>query len=277
NLGWDFGVRFSTTDNEITSLNVNPITVGPGGTNTPGVIFRVQEGEEFGAMYGNTFVTSLDQMSKQLPEGASINEYSVNRDGVVVRTDAIGTTGEAAIIRRDNDGGIWYGKIGSQNADFNVGFTSNLRYKGFNFYMLWDWKQGGDIYNRQGQWLTRDNRNEMMDMANVAPGQKKTQNYYQSLYAANQDLAFWVEDGSFVKLREASIFYTINNEQLAGIANGFFNSLRLGVTGRNLLTFTDYSGWDPEVQRYDASTQNYFAVDYGVYPVSRAYNFSVQL
>lgn len=276
-LGWDFGVRFSTTDNEITSLNVNPITVGPGGTNTPGVIFRVTEGEEFGAMYGNSFVTSLDQMANQLPEGASINEYTVNRDGIVVRADAVGTTGEAAIIRRDEDGGVWYGKIGSQNADFNVGFTSNLRFKGFNFYMLWDWKKGGDIYNRQGQWLTRDNRNEMMDMANVAPDQKKTQNYYQSLYSANSDLEYWVEDGSFVKLREASIFYTINSDQLAGIANGFFDSLRLGVTGRNLLTFTDYSGWDPEVQRYDAATQNYFAVDYGVYPVSRAYNFSVQL
>ncbi|HSP39975.1 MAG TPA: SusC/RagA family TonB-linked outer membrane protein [Gillisia sp.] len=277
NLGWDFGVRFSRTRNEVVDLNVDPITVGPGGTNTPGVIFRIKEGEEFGAMYGNAFVTSLDQMSTQLPAGTTINDFVVNRDGVVVRRDAVGTTAERAITRRDADGSVWYGKIGSQNSDFNVGFTSNLRYKGFNFYMLWDWKQGGDIYNRQGQWLTRDNRNVMMDMANVAPDQKKTQAYYQSLYGVNGDLEYWVEDGTFVKLREASLFYTINNDQLAGIANGFFDSLRLGVTGRNLLTFTDYSGWDPEVQRYDAATQNYYAVDYGVYPVSRAYNFSVQL
>lgn len=276
-LGWDLGVRFSTTDNEIKNLNVDPITVGPGGTNSPGVIFRIKEGEEFGAMYGNKFVTSLSEMENQLPAGTSIDEFTVNRDGIVVRKDAVGTKDEAAIKLLDENGDLFYGKIGSQNADFNMGVTSNLRYKGFNFYMLWDWKNGGDIYNRQMQWLTRDNRHAMLDMAGVAPADKKTQSYYQSLYAVNGDYEFWVEDGSFVKLREASIFYTINKEQLSGIADGFFNSLKLGVTARNLLTFTDYSGWDPEVQRYDPETQNYYAVDYGVYPVSRAYNFSVQL
>ncbi|MEG9327942.1 TonB-linked outer membrane protein, SusC/RagA family [Salinimicrobium catena] len=276
-LGWDFGIRYSRTRNEITNLNVDPITVGPGGTNTPGVIFRVKEGEEFGAMYGNAFVTSLEQMENQLPEGTSINDFVVNRDGVVVRRDAVGTSDEAAIIRRDENGDVWYGKIGSQNADFQMGFTSNLRYKGFNFYMLWDWKNGGDIYNRQGQWLTRDNRHAMMDQAGVPAAEQKTQSYYQSLYAVNGDYEYWVEDGSYVKLREASLFYTLGKDQLAGVANGFFDSLRLGVTGRNLLTFTDYSGWDPEVQRYDANTQNYYAVDYGVYPVSRGYNLSVQL
>lgn len=276
-FGWDMGLRYSRTRNEITDLNVDPITVGPGGTNTPGVIFRIKEGEEFGAMYGNAFVTSLEQMANQLPEGTSIDDFVVNRDGVVVREDAIGTPQEAAIIRRDANGDIWYGKIGSQNADFQMGFTSNLRYEGFNFYMLWDWKNGGDIYNRQNQWLTRDNRHVMMDQAGVPEGQQKTQSYYQSLYAVNGDFAYWVEDGSFVKLREASLFYTFDKERLSGIADGFFNSLRLGVTGRNLLTFTDYSGWDPEVQRYDGNTQNYYAVDYGVYPVSRSYNFSVQL
>jgi TonB-linked SusC/RagA family outer membrane protein len=277
NLGWDLGVRYSSSDNKIKDLNVDPITVGPGGTNSPGVIFRIKEGEEFGAMYGNKFVTSLNQMEAQLPAGSSIDEFTVNKDGIVVRKDNVGTPNEKATKLLDENGDLWYGKIGSQNADFNMGFTSNLRYKGFNFYMLWDWKNGGDIYNRQMQWLTRDNRHAMLDMAGVAPADKKTQSYYQSLYSANGDYEFWVEDGSFVKLREASLFYTINKDQLSGVADGFFNSLRLGVTARNLFTFTDYSGWDPEVQRYDSNTQNYYAVDYGVYPVSRAYNFSVQL
>lgn len=275
--GWDLGLRFSRTRNEIKELNVDPIIVGPAGTNTPGRIFRIEEGGEFGAMYGQSFVTSLEQMAQQLPEGANINDYTVNRDGVVVLADAIGTTDERAIKRLDADGNTWFGNIGSQNADFNLGLTSNFNYKGFNFYMLWDWKQGGDIYNRQGQWLTRDNRNAMMDQAGLAEGEKKTQDYYQSLYDANNDLEFWVEDGSFVKLREASLFYTFGRDQLSGFADGFFNTLRVGVTGRNLLVFTDYSGWDPEVQRYDSLTQNYYAVDYGVYPVSRSYNFSVQL
>ena len=276
-LRWDLGVRFNKTENEITDLFVDPITVGPGGTNTPGVIFRIKEGEEFGAMYGYQFVRSLDQMAQQLPEGATIEDFVVNSDGYVIPAGTEGTVNEKAQILLGEDGTRLYDKIGSQNADFNMGFTSNLAYKGFNFYMLWDWKNGGDIYNRQGQWLTRDNRNAIMDQAGVPEGEKKTYDYYQSLYDVNQENKYWVEDGSYVKLREASLFYSFTKDQLSGVANGFFDGLRLGVTGRNLLVFSDYSGWDPEVQRYDSVTQNYYAIDYGVYPVPRSYTFSAQI
>jgi len=276
-LRWDLGVRFSKTENEITNLNVDPITVGPGGVNTPGVIFRIKEGEEFGAMYGYQFLTSLDQMSQQLPEGASIDDYEINSDGYVIAAGTEGTIDEKPQILIGEDGNRKYDKIGSQTSDFNMGFTSNLGYKGFNFYMLWDWKNGGDIYNRQGQWLTRDNRSAIMDMAGVPEGEKKTYDYYQGLYDVNQENKYWVEDGSYVKLREASLFYSFTKDQLSGVANSFFDGLRLGITGRNLLTFTDYSGWDPEVQRYDDVTQNYYAIDYGVYPVSRSYTLSAQI
>lgn len=272
-FGFDLGLRFEKTTNKITSLNVNPITVGP----SNGEVFRIQEGEEFGTMFGRQFVTNLDQLANQLPEGTSVGDYEVNEDGVVVLSNAIGTKEEAPIVLLDENGKASYGKIGTQTPDFRAGVTTNLKFKGFNFYTLWDWKQGGDIYNRQSQWLTRDNRNAIVDQAGKADGDKKTYTYYQGLYDTNQDNAFWVEDGSFVKLREASLFYTINRDQLSGVANGFFDSLRMGVTGRNLLTFTDYSGWDPEIQRYDGATQNYYAVDFGVYPNPTSYTISVQV
>ena len=276
-LKWNLGVRYSSTDNEISSLNVDPIVVGPGGTNTPGEIFYVKEGEEFGAMYGYQFVRSLDQMANQLPAGSTINDYEVNSEGYVIPAGTEGTSGELPQVLLGEDGNRLYSKIGSQNADFQMGFTSNLNYKGFNFYMLWDWKKGGDIYNRQGQWLTRDYRNAIIDQAGKADADKKTFDYYQGLYDTNQENKYWVEDGSYVKLREVSLFYTLGSKQLSNIAGGFFESLKIGVTGRNLLTFTDYSGWDPEVQLYDSNTQNYYSVDYGVYPVSRSYTLSVQL
>jgi hypothetical protein len=117
----------------------------------------------------------------------------------------------------------------------------------------------------------------MIDQSGKAPGEQKTVNYYQSLYDVNQNNGFWVEDASFVKLREASIFYTLDSDKLKNVANGFFDSLRIGLTGNNLLTFTNYSGWDPEVQLYDGDTFQYYAVDYGVYPVSTSYTLSVTL
>ncbi len=270
---WDMGLVFEKTNNEITELNVNAITVGPDN----GEVFRIQEGVEFGTMFGRSFVTSLDQMAAQLPAGMTIDDYSVNADGVVVETATIGSSSEAAIILLNADGSVNFGEIGKATPDFKMGIRNNVSYKGFNFYMLWDMKSGGDIYNRNGQWLTRDNRSAMVDQAGVPAGQKKTVDYYQSLYDVNQNNGFWVEDGSYVKLREASLFYTFDKDQLKGIANEFFSSLRIGLTGTNLLTFTEYSGWDPEVQTYDSDTLQYYSVDYNAYPVNSTYTLSFTL
>lgn len=279
---WNTNIIFDTSSNEVTKLNVSPQTVGPNdddGTattvNYAGEVFRIEEGIEHGTMWGYQFVSNLDQMADQLPTGASIDDYVVNRDGIVVERNTIGTSLEKPIDLVDENGDKVLGDIGNANADFKVGFRNDFSYKNFGLYMLVDWKQGGDIYNRNAQWLTRDNRHVMMDQSGYAESEKKSINYYQGLYAVNQDYKYWVEDGTYVKLREVSLFYTLQKDQLAGVANGFFDSIRVGLTGTNLLTFTDYSGWDPEVQLYDSSTQQYFAVDQNSYPVTSSYKLSI--
>ena len=267
-FNWNLNFAFSTTKNEITKLDVDPIKVGPSSA------FRIEKGLQFGTMFGRKFVTTLADMSKQLPAGKTIGDYKVNSDGVVVLTSAIGTPNEKAIIL-EHDGVEAYEKIGNSTPDFTLGISSTMKYKNFNFYMLWDIKSGGNIYNQNGQWLTRDNRSAMTDQAGKAEADKKTHSYYQSLYDVNQVNAFWVEDASYTRLREASIFYTFDKNQLKDVANGFFDSIKLGVTGKNLLTFTDYSGFDPEVQTYDGNTQQYYAVDFQSYPVYKSYSLSL--
>ena len=163
-------------------------------------------------------------------------------------------------------------KIGNQNADFNLGIVSNFSYKKLDFYMLWDWKEGGDIYNVNGQWTTISERNAIVDQAGKPDHEKKTRVYYGSLYDVNQNNAFWVEDGSFVKLKEASISYTFDNKQIP-----FLSQLKVSLIGRNILTFTDYKGWDPEIANFDGGTQQYYSVDYGVYPNQSSYSMSVQI
>jgi TonB-linked SusC/RagA family outer membrane protein len=266
---WDMNFVFSTSNNEITELNVDPIKVGPSN------VFRIEEGIEFGSMYGRKFVTNLSDMNKQLPTGKTVDDYAVNSDGIVVLRTALGTTDEKAIILKDAEGADYYGKIGTQNTDFTLGISSTMRYKNFSLYMLWDIKSGGDIYNQNGQWLTRDNRHAMVDQAGKPESEKKTFDYYQSLYDTNEVNGFWVEDASYTRLRELSLFYTLDRETLGGVFDGFFDSIRIGATGKNLLTFTDYSGFDPEVQSYSGGTQQYYAVDLQSYPVYSTYNFSV--
>tara|TARA_R110001592_G_scaffold13718_8_gene62698 strand:- start:1275 stop:4364 length:3090 start_codon:yes stop_codon:yes gene_type:complete len=266
-MSWRVGVNLTTSSSTITKLNAPEQQVGPNG------LFLLREGVEYGSMYGRKFVSDLGTMAKQLPAGKTIADYSVNSDGVVVETSTIGTTGEAAIIQVDDKGVAVFDKIGNQNADFRVGITSNFSYKNFDFYMLWDWKSGGDIYNVNGQWTTISERNAIVDQAGKAAADKKTRVYYGSLYDVNQNNAFWVEDGSFVKLREASLAYTLPNDTFKNL----FDEVKVSLIGRNLLTISDYKGWDPEIANYDGGTQQYYSVDYGVYPNQTSYSLSVQL
>ena len=228
-------------------------------------------------MWGRKFVSTLDEMSKQLPAGGSIGDYSVNVDGIVVKTSDIGTPNEAGIIMRDGgaSGNPSFVQIGNQTADFRVGMTSNMSFGDFDLYMLWDWKQGGDIYNRNRQWNTISERSDLVDQAGKPDGLKKTRKYYGSLYDVNDNNGFWVEDGSFLKLRELAVTWDFSDQVTSAIPG--LSSAKLSLIGRNILTISDYTGWDPEVSNYDSSTQQNFSVDYGVYPTQSTYSLSLKL
>lgn len=263
-FSWNMTATFDRTRQEITELYISPYTTGPRNA------FKIEEGETYGVMYGVGFVRNLDQMQQQLGTDDVISNYSVNRDGVVVKTSDIGTLNEKPFIILDENGAEKNMKIGDINPDFRLGLNTTFRYKNLNAYMLWSWKQGGDLYNGTAQYLVRDNRHEMVDQMHTAPENKKTVDYYQALYDAQALNQFWVEDASYVKLQEASIYYTFNKVGL-GSKNKFIEQIKIGLLGRNLLTFTDYSGYDPEAG-YDG-----FMFDNFGYPNFRSYTMSVEL
>ncbi|MBK6979268.1 MAG: hypothetical protein IPH28_21060 [Cytophagaceae bacterium] len=100
---WNSNIVFSKVRQKITELPIAPYVFGStdGGAQS---IFYVKEGEVYGAMYGNDWVKSLDQMAKQLPAGKTIGEYVVNKYGYVVAANSIGTPQELAIKLRDDNG-----------------------------------------------------------------------------------------------------------------------------------------------------------------------------
>jgi len=260
---WDLTLTFDRTRQKITKLTIPEYRTGPRGA------FKIREGEVYGGMYGSDFVRTLNQMELQLPTGADIADYSVNRDGVVVLTSDIGSIDEKPFILLDENGAEANVKIGDINPDFRMGLNTNFSYKGFSLYMLWSWKQGGDIYNGTGQYLVRDNRNVIVDQIHRAPGEKKTVDYYQALYDAQALNGFWVEDASFVKLREVSMYYTIGQDKL-GKTGKWLQQIRMGLIGRNILTFTNYTGYDPE-----AGSSGFIFDDFG-YPNFSNYSATVE-
>jgi hypothetical protein len=174
-------------------------------------------------------------------------------------------------------------QIGDVNPDFNASFTTNLRFKGFSAYALVDWVQGGNIYNATRQWPFFENRDRIVDQSNKPAAScagsvdptcpystgKKPLEYYQALYNGINPIDFFVEPGTYVKIKELNVSYTFSRTQLEALHLSM-NSLRIGVIGRNLFTFTKYSGYDPEVAGLSGDPFS-FRIDGFSYPNYRTF------
>ena len=156
-------------------------------------------------------------------------------------------------------------EVGDINPDFKMGFSNEIIWKGVNVYSLWDWQQGGDIIN-----LTTFISDLAQTTEDFVPeGQQRLDRF------GTPDASTYIEDGSFVKLRELSVSYEL---PVAWVETWWpwARSVRLSVSGRDLLTFTDYSGLDPEVSNF-GNQQIGRNVDTSPYPPSRSFWFSVDL
>jgi TonB-linked SusC/RagA family outer membrane protein len=274
NVGLHFNFTIDKVTQKIKTLDAPPFQVGPGANEVSA--FYLRDGETFGIMYGNDWVRSLSQMSNQLPAGKTIADYTVNDEGYVVGLGTEGTSFEIPIaLDQNNDKAKDVVKIADMNPDFNLAFTTTVTWKNFTASMLWHWKQGGDIYNVTKQWLYRDSRSGEQDMYGKPENQKKNFAYFQTLYSANDVNTRFVEDGTYLKLREMSIFYTLHAEAFASIKLPFIKGAKIGAIGHNLLTFTKYTGWDPEVSAGGDLTN--YAMDIFNYPNFRTITFSCEL
>jgi hypothetical protein len=83
----------------------------------------------------------------------------------------------------------------------------------------------------------------------------------------------YVEDASFVKLRQLALRYSTSADWLSNIGAG---SMQIEILGRNLKTWTDYTGYDPEINMFGLSTVER-GVDFAVYPNARIYTLGVRL
>jgi TonB-linked SusC/RagA family outer membrane protein len=151
--------------------------------------------------------------------------------------------------------------LGDGEPDFRVGWSNELKYKAFTLTGLLDWQQGSKIVN-----LTR----LLYDFGNVSPDGDAAAMRLASFTAG--DVSPYVEDASFVKIREISLTYDFPEKVAKQL--GPVSSLELQLSGRNLATFSPYSGLDPEVSNFGSQPigRNY---DVAPYPPSRSYWISL--
>jgi hypothetical protein len=215
----------------------------------------------FGRIYSNNQEVAI--LREGLPLGAFFGYIA---DGVDPQTGNI-------IYRDVNNNEIFDTGdrtiIGDPNPDFIFGFTNNFCYKRFDLNFFIQGSYGNEIYN-----ATRIDLEGMFDSKNqsvaVLDRWKQPGDITDIPKAGNinnvRNSTRFVEDGSYVRLKSVTLSYRLlqNNPRFA-----FINNASLYVTGRNLITLTKYSGFDPEVNAYGNSAVE-MGIDYGTYPQSRS-------
>jgi len=297
-LSWQLNIAADRTRQRITQLNTAPFLTGPSyaGSNDVTQIYRIAPGETFGVIYGTRIVRNISELYDDPAKAAlsgpgqawSRDSVIVNEEGFVVRKSAYHTGSEKFISYIDPSGSSVV-KIGDVNPDFNASFTTTLRYKNFSVYGLVDWVQGGNIYNGTRQWPFFEYRDRVYDQsskpaANCAGSPdpncpfstgKKPIAYYQALYNGINPIDFFVESGTYVKIKELNVSYTFGRSLVQKLGWGVDN-LRVGVIGRNLFTFTKYSGYDPEVAGLSGDPYS-FRFDGFSYPNFRTFTGFVEI
>ena len=172
------------------------------------------------------------------------------------------------------DGSTVVRKIGDATPDFNMSFSNDIRFGRFQLSGLLDWQKGGSIIN-----LTKflfDLGQNTVDFADpITVGGEETTAGARRLELFGRQTAVYLEDASYVKLREVTLAYTVPENLVSGVW-GAAQYAVISVSGRNLLTFTDYTGLDPEVSNF--GNQNIARnIDVAPFPPSRSFWFSVRV
>jgi len=274
-FGYSFSLTGDNTRQRIDRMDAAPFRRNA--TDAQGQdVFYYKSGEKLGTIYGTKWVHSFEQL-KQNPANASANaaDYVVNSDGYLVRAANLGKSTEAPIAFV-NAAGETQHVIGDVNPNFSFGFANNLRWKSISLYALLDGVRGGDIYNFTKQWMYQDERHGTMDQSGRPLADRRPLGFYSAgLYNGLVANDHFIEDGSYARLRELSVAYNVGQNVLSRFGlNKQIKGAKIAFIGRNVFTWTKYSGFDPEVT---AGGDFNFRIDGFRYPNFRTFTGQVEL
>jgi len=298
-------VLYDRTTSEITELNRPEYFQSGDGYN----IFKITQGGGLGDMYGKEFTKSCSDMPTAFQSRCGPGlEYQKNSDGFIVYVGAGNTLGDGIKKNlwftsiptadhpygladqnwglpfhiRDAANSIRLNKLGSALPRFRWSNSHNVSYGKITGFVLVDATVGKSIFNQPRQWSFGDFMSRTTEQKGATVESAKPAGYYWraspagggagigGLYDVLGANNVTVEDGSFVKVREMSLAYRVG--ALAG-----FGDWSVSFIGRNLLTFSGYKGFDPEVGDGDGQfgSSALLAVDGYGFPNLRTFTFMI--
>ena len=283
NRGWELGINAQTNIGQVNwqasfniSTNKNEVlSLGPEDTpiiSTAGVghnFFITQVGEAIGSNY------------LLVQDGVFLNENDLDQNPHFSGA----FPGDFKFVDVDNDGEMDVNNdraiVGNYFPDYIFGFNTGLNYKGVDFSLSLQGVQGNEIVNLMQRYINsmEGNFNNMTDALNryrseAEPGDGNTNRANRKGKGNNGRTSTWhLEDGSYVRLQNITIGYSLPSELLQKVK---LSGFRIYLSGQNLFTWTNYSGYNPEVNNYDDNALTP-GVDYGSYPLSRTYSVGANI
>jgi TonB-linked SusC/RagA family outer membrane protein len=284
---WNFGTNFTLNRNNLKSLNSNlDFQLGPnvGFAQENPILFQVGSplGIFWGAQTDGIYETWEEANASGLSTAAPGEIRYVNNS---VDLDENGNPLPEQVINFDD-----YVQIGDPNPDFNVAISNNFKYKNWDLSTLITAQKGGDLFWVDSWPITglTNSRNVLESAFNdswqaplgvdangqvifdPALGNTSGVGNPAAIVESNGPRVIAsdrnVYDGSFIRLKNINLGYTFSFKKNM--------SLRIYATAQNLITITDYPGFDPEVSTFNKDPQRR-GVDFGGYPGVQTYSFGV--
>ena len=289
---WTSNFNISFNRNEVLKLSIgederlyNP---NVGGIFSEENIYGLFVGEAVGVMYGYKRVGTYQV--DDFVHNPQTGEYTL-RDGVIDLEHTAGTLAPGMPKYADLDGNGIVDEndrdiIGNPNPLHHGGIQNTFEYKGFDLGVLVTWSYGNDIFNGNravfGVPGAQRNRNYLAEVANrwtpdnpvddgvwAAPVGERT---YIPVYSGKMMSDFWIEDGSYIRIKNIALGYTLP-KNISDKIN--FERIRLSATVDNVFVFTKYSGYDPEVSVKNEALNR--GIDYSAYPKGRTYTLGLNV
>ena len=271
-FNWNFTTNFSHQTSKIDAIDGPSIILASSAGSTQ---LTLNAGTKIGQIYGYKALTSLTQVNQsgvRYITDADLGNYEIVNGMVVDKTTkGVQFTNEAY-------------SFGDPNPKFNMSFINSFNYKQLSFGFQFDWVHGSHLYNQTKEWMYRDGISSDYDVPVTIDGTKAAYTaYYRSIYAdyfgarngpaRNGTKDYFYEDASFVRLRNVSLSYDFSSV----IKNKVFKKVQLTFTGRNLLTFTKYTGFDPEISTGVSNSAFDRGVDNSSSPNLKSYQVGLNL
>jgi len=280
NFNWSLTGTFDMVRNKVLSLataNAN-INAGSNGDFGGFDITRTEAGQSIQSFFGWQ-VAGIFQSAAEVAAANALGNDSAPYQ------NANTAPGDIRFKDINNDGKIDASDrsfLGSYIPKFSYGLNWGGTYKNFDFAIYIQGVQGNMVYNGVkviGQGMLRL-FNSTTDVLDAWTPQNTDTDVPRAVSGdPNQNTRTsdrFLEDGSYLRVKNISIGYTFSSEKLKQISNNVVNRVRVYVSSQNLLTFTKYTGFDPEVaSRFNGLLTN--GIDYGQYPQARTVLLGVNL